>query len=258
MMRVAVYQCDLAGAAPEARLNRLEQVAAHCGAELLLCPELFLSGYAVGRDLHRYAEPADGPSAARISQIAKTAGTAIVYGFGEAAGGVTYNAAQCIGPSGTALAIHRKTVLPPGFEASYLAEGRGLTLFTLNGITFGLLICYEVEFPEAVRACARAGAQAVLVPTALGKGWPVVARTVVPARAFENGIYVLYANHAGQEGGVDYLGASCIIGPDGADISRASGRDQVIFAELDPARVNAAQDRLPYLADLSKLKRRLA
>ena len=257
MMRVAIYQCDLAGAAPDARLTRLAEVAAEADADLLLCPELFLSGYDIGDDLHRFSEAAEGPSAARISQIAKTTGTAIVFGFPESAGGVTYNAAQCIDATGTAVAMHRKTILPPGFEAAYFTEGRGLTLVTLNGITFGVLICYEAEFPEAVRACAMAGAQAVLVPTALGRGWPIVAHKVIPARAFENGIYVLYANHAGHEGGINYLGASCIVGPDGADIARASSGDQVIAAQLDPSRVRAAQDRLPYLADLAKLNDRL-
>lgn len=256
-MRAAIYQCDLAGVAPDARLTRLAEVAARADADLLVCPELFLSGYDIGDDLHRYAEPAGGPSAARISQIAKTTGTAIVFGFPESADGVTYNAAQCIDATGTAIAMHRKTILPPGSEAAYFTEGRGLTLFTLNGITFGVLICYEAEFPEAIRACAMAGAQAVLVPTALGRGWPVVAQKVIPARAFENGIYVLYANHAGHEGGIHYLGGSCIVGPDGADIARASSGEQVIAAQLDPARVAAAQNRLPYLTDLAKLNDRL-
>ena len=257
MMRVAIYQCDLAGAGPQERLERLGGVASENRADLLLCPELFMSGYGIGDEIPRLAEPANGTFAQSVAQIARSTGTAIAYGFPEAAGGTIYNAAQCIDAAGATLAIHRKTVLPPGVEADHFAPGNGLTLFALGGITFGLLICYEAEFPEAVRACAAAGAQAVLVPTALGRGWPVVAHQVVPARAFENGVYVLYANHAGHENGTDYLGASCIIGPDGADIARASDGDEVIAAQLDPVRVSAAQERLPYLADLAGLTERL-
>lgn len=257
MMRAAIFQCDLAGAGPEQRLRRLGRVAAESEADLLLCPELFMSGYAIGDEIPRFAESANGGFAQGVARIAKSTGTAIAYGFPEAAEGLIFNAAQCIDASGATVARHRKTMLPPGFEAGCFTPGRGLTLFTLGGLTIGLLICYEAEFPEAVRACALAGAGAVLVPTALGKAWPVVAHRVVPARAFENGIHVLYANHAGYEGGIDYLGASCIVGPDGNDIARASDGDEVILASLDPARVRVAQERLPYLADRAELAERL-
>lgn len=257
-MRLAIYQGNLAGLPPDLRIDRLAEVAGQTDADLLLCPELFLSGYDIGNALHQFAEPANGPSATRIAEIARHSKTAIAYGYPEAAGGAIYNAAQCVDTSGARIANHRKTALPPGFEPGVFTPGTGLTLFTLHGITLALLICYEVEFPEAVRACAAAGAQLVLVPTALGKSWPVVAQRVVPARAFENGVFVAYANHAGQEGGTDFLGESCIIAPDGTDLARADTGDAVIAAEIDPARVTAMQRRLPYLRGRAELSDRLS
>lgn len=251
-MRLAIYQCDLTGRTPAQRLDRLAEIAAQTDADLLLCPELFLSGYGVGDALPRRAEPANGVSATRIAQIAQATRTAIVYGYPEA-DGQFYNAAQCIDANGAHLANHRKTVLPPGFEPDHFTPGHGLTLFTLHGIRFALLICYEAEFPEATRAAALAGAQVILAPTALGEKWPVVAYQVIPTRAFENGVYVAYANHAGHEGGIDYLGASCIVAPDGTDACRATDKDEVIVAELDIARVVACQKRLPYLSDRATL-----
>ena len=75
----------------------------------------------------------------------------------------------------------------------------------------------------------------------------------MPARAFENGVYVCYANHCGHENGLDYLGSSCIVGPDGRDLARAGPGAELIFARLERERVAAARARLPYLQDRLKL-----
>ena len=81
-------------------------------------------------------------------------------------------------------------------------------------------ICYDVEFPEAVRALALAGAELIAVPTALIRPFDIVARAIVPARAFENQVYVAYAGMCGSEAGLGYCGLSCIVGPDGQDRAR--------------------------------------
>ena len=122
------------------------------------------------------------------------------------------------------------------------------------GIEIALLICYEVEFPEAVRNAAVDGAQLVLVPTALVDQWGVVAERVVPARAFENGLWLAYANHAGHEQGFDYLGGSRIVAPDGRIEASAGSGEGLISAVIDTARVEAAQTRLPYLRDFRRYR----
>lgn len=253
-MRAAIFQGDTAGLTPSDRLERLHRAAAEADAGLLLCPELFMSGYAVGDDVRRYAEISDGPFANKVADIARATRTSIVYGYPEASDGAIYNAAQCVDARGERLANHRKLLIPPGFETEHFTAGSELTTFELGGIKFGLLICYDAEFPEAVRAAAQAGVHAVLVPTALAAQWDVVAHRVIPSRAFENGVHVLYANHAGTEGTVTYLGASCIVGPDGKDLARAGDTEAVICADIDTARVAAAQQRLPYLRDVASLR----
>lgn len=257
-MRVAIFQSALAGLTPSQRIERLATVLAGTDADLVLCPELFLTGYAVGDDLRRLAEPADGASARRIADICRLHRKAVVYGFAEPVGQALYNAALAIGPDGATLAHHRKLAVPPGFELDYFVPGHGLTIFELAGVRLGLLICYDAEFPEAVRATAEAGAEAILVPTALGAQWDQVAHRVIPARAFENGVYLAYANHAGREGAVTFLGASCIIGPDGRDLARAGADEGVIAAAIDGVAVARAQARLPYFRDLRDLRPRLA
>ena len=256
-VRLAIFQADSAGLDAGQRIERLREAARSARADVLLTPELYVSGYAVGDSLQRSAEAADGPMAARVAEIARETGTLIIYGYPEADAGQVFNAAQAIGPDGRRIANHRKLVLPPGFEGDHFQPGSCITLFEHAGLRFGLLVCYDAEFPEATRAVALAGAHCILVPTALGAEWDIVATRVIPARAFENGAYVAYANHAGREGKVTFLGGSCVVGPDGRDRARAGAEAGLITAEIDAASVEAARARLPYFRDLAGLRGRL-
>lgn len=254
---VAVYQPAAGGLDPSQRLAALERVLMGSGRpkpRLLVCPELFMSGYDVGAALERRAEAVDGPFAKAVARLARKHRQAILYGYPETAMGRRYNSAACFGPDGRLLANHRKLALPPGMEARYFQPGKDLTFFSLGGFRLALLVCYDAEFPELVRAVAQAGAQVVVVPTALRDCWSSVARRMMPTRAFENGVYLLYANHAGREGGMSYLGASCILGPDGEDLARAGAGEELLQASLDLPRLRKAQARLPYLDDLAGLR----
>ncbi len=223
--------------------------AAADGAGLLVCPELYMSGYNIGDAIPEHAEPVDGPFARAVAGLARQHNIAVSYGFPESHKQNIYNAAICISGEGETLAVHRKRVLPPGMESTYFVTGAGETLFELGGLTVALIICYEAEFPEAVRNAALAGAHLVVAPTALGEAWPHVAHKVIPTRAFENGVGLVYANHAGEEAGLNYLGASCIVGPDGHDLARAGAGEELIAADISLEAVKAARDRLPYLRD---------
>jgi 5-aminopentanamidase len=122
-------------------------------------------------------------------------------------------------------------------------------LVQLDGIRVGLLICYDVEFPESVRLLALAGADLIAVPTALMDPFGAVARILVPARAVENQVFLAYANRTGREGDLDYCGLSCVVGPDGAELTRAGRGEQLLLADLDLARLSASRLANPYLAD---------
>ncbi|MGB0385977.1 MAG: carbon-nitrogen hydrolase family protein [Ardenticatenaceae bacterium] len=262
-LRVAIYQYEArspgkGGAeSPRDRLHRLaetlEQVG-QGGVDLLVCPELFLSGYNVGERVALLSESSDGPFAAQVAKLAAQWEIAILYGYPEQDGQHRYNSALCIGKDGNQLANHRKLVLPSDFERRWFTTGQALTLFDFSGWKIAILICYDVEFPEAVRACAKAGADLVLVPTALKDKWGVVAHRVVPARAFENGVFLVYANYAGQEGEWRYLGNSCVVSPTGEDIVRGSQEEQLLSAILQPNQLNKARRTLPYLKDLETLQ----
>ncbi len=252
-LTVAAFQYTARDEDAAARLKRLDGAAheaAERGARLLVTPEVFVSGYGgmPGR-IHARAEPADGPSAQRAAAIARDHGIAIVLGYPEAADGVVYNAALCIAPDGTPLANHRKLGLSGTDEQSTYARGDAVTLFELDGHRIGVLICYDVEFPELARMGTLAGATTFAVPTALVSRWPVVAEKMIPTRALENGVCVAFANYTGSEDGLEYLGSSRIVGPTGEDRIRAERGETVIVAAIEPSAVATARARLPYLAD---------
>lgn len=252
-MRLGIYQCDAGGLSGKARLRALELRLAEREVDLMVCPELFASGY-MGVDHEALAEPAEGPFFEAVAEMAKRHGTAVCYGYPEAADGRVYNAARLIGPDGDALANHRKRLASPGsFEEETFVNGDAPTLVAFGGLSVAIIICYEVELPESLRAAALAGAEVALVPTALVDQWGIVAEKLVPTRAFENGLWLAYANHAGEENGARYLGGSRIVAPDGVEEAVAGKGETVIAAKVDAARVIKARERLPYLRDAVKM-----
>ncbi|MCX4821710.1 carbon-nitrogen hydrolase family protein [Streptomyces sp. NBC_01142] len=229
--------------------------AAAAGAGLLICPELFLTGYAIGDDLPRLAEPADGPGARSVAETAERHGIAVMYGYPEREGepggpGRIFNSAQLIGPDGARLANYRKTHLFGCFEQEWFTPGEQLVVQAeLGGIRIGLMICYDVEFPENVRAHALAGTDLLLVPTAQMHPFQFVPEALVPVRAFESQMYIAYVNRTGPEGEFEFVGLSCLASPDGAVRARAGRGEELVFGEVDPVFLSASREANPYLRD---------
>lgn len=224
------------------------------GADLPVLPELFATGYNIGELVSTMAEPSDGPIAKAVSKLAKGNGVAVHYGFPERNGKIIYNSSQCFGPDGTRLGSHRKLVIPPGFEGDHFTPGQRCALFTYRDVRIATLICYDAEFPEAARHVVSRGAELILVPTALGSQWEWVAQRMIPTRAYENGVFLAYANSAGVENGMAFLGQSLIASPDGQELDRAGNQPEIIYATLQLDKVVAAQSRLPYLKDRKMLE----
>lgn len=236
-MRVALYQCpplplDVAG-----NLQRLQQLATEArGADLLVFPEMFLTGYNIGAEaVGALAEAQDGACAQRIAGIAKACDIAIVYGYPERAeDGQIYNAVQLIDRHGQRLANYRKTHLFGDLDHSMFSAGPDeFPLVELNGWTLGFLICYDLEFPENARRLALAGAELILVPTANMIPYDFIADVTVRSRAYENQCYVAYANYCGHEGDIHYCGQSSIAAPDGTRIAQAGLDEALIVGTLD-------------------------
>ncbi|MGW7529353.1 carbon-nitrogen hydrolase family protein [Streptomyces sp. NPDC054783] len=252
-MRTALLQSSGRPGSIAENLKVLDEAAgraAAAGAALLAAPEMFLTGYAIGDDIARLAEPADGDSADAIAELAHRHGLAIVYGYPERDGATVYNSAQLISADGIRLANYRKTHLFGCFERDHFTPGeQPVVQAELNGLTVGLMICYDVEFPENVRAHALAGTDLLVVPTAQMHPFQFVAEALVPVRAWENQMYVAYVNRVGQEGEFEFVGLSVLAGPDGIARARAGRAEQLVFADADPASLAASREANPYLQD---------
>lgn len=252
-MRTALLQSSGRPGSVVENLKVLDEAAdraAAAGAGLLVAPEMFLTGYAIGDDIARLAEPADGDSADAVADIAGRHGLAIAYGYPERHGDTVHNSAQLISADGSRLANYRKTHLFGCFERDHFRPGgQPVVQAELNGLTVGLMICYDVEFPENVRAHALAGTDLLVVPTAQMHPFQFVAESVIPVRAFENQMYVAYVNRVGQEGEFEFVGLSTLAGPDGVARTRAGRGEELVFADADPVALAASREANPYLKD---------
>ncbi|GAA4861370.1 carbon-nitrogen hydrolase family protein [Saccharopolyspora rosea] len=238
---------------PDAALRRLDALArraASRGARLLVCPEMSLTGYNIAERIPALAEPADGPLAAEVGRIAAATGVAILHGFPELRGPHVHNSASLVSSTGETLATYRKTHLYGDLDRAWFTPGgTPVVQATVDGVRIGVLICYDVEFPEMARAHALAGTELLLVPTALMSPYDFVADTLVPARAYENQLHVAYVNRCGDEADLHYCGRSCLIGPDGTELLRAGDGEELLVGDVDPAAGHAARRDNTQLAD---------
>lgn len=251
-MLISLFQMQpLSGDVPGniGKIAQAAMAAAEMGAELLVTPELGTSGYALGARFEELAEGRDGSIVGALTEVAADCGLAICAGFPEREGNQVFNSSVLIRPDGTAEFYRKSHLYGDGERAAFVPGADAPHVFDLNGIKTGMLICYDVEFPENVRTLALAGAELILVPTALPQG--IISRriadTVVPTRAFENGVFLVYADLCGEENGFSYGGRSVILGPDGDELARAGVKETLLVADVDPAAYDDARAQNPYL-----------
>ncbi|MBE8526092.1 carbon-nitrogen hydrolase family protein [Amycolatopsis sp. H6(2020)] len=236
-MRVAIHQ------GPLGDLPRVD-------ADLVVTAEMITTGYHIGVRTHELAEPADGPTAARMSALARKRGAALAYGYPETDGEHVYNSVQLIDATGHRLANYRKTHLFGDLDKAWFTPGdEPVVQADLGGVRIGLLICYDVEFPELVRAHALAATELLVVPTALMSPYELVADTLVPARAYESQLFVAYANRCDTERELTYCGRSCVVAPTGEVLARAGAGPEVIAADVTRDALAASRLENTHLAD---------
>ncbi|WP_410571486.1 carbon-nitrogen hydrolase family protein [Amycolatopsis sp. cmx-4-61] len=219
-------------------------------AGLVVTAEMSTTGYHIGARTHELAEPADGPTATRMAELARRLGAALAYGYPETDGEHVYNSVQLVDATGRRLANYRKTHLFGDLDRAWFTPGdEAVVQADLGGVRVGLLICYDVEFPELVRAHALAGTELLVVPTALMHPYELVADTLVPARAYESQLFVAYANRCDTEQELTYCGRSCVVAPTGEVLARAGAGPGVIAADVTRAALTASRLENTHLAD---------
>lgn len=256
-VRVAAVQCRPIPEDVPANLAMMDRLIADAAAQkldLVVFPEMVLTGYGIGAEaVSRLAEPADGLSAQAVADLARQHGVAVCFGYPERVGEVVYNSVSLLDESGERLTGGRKMHLYGDVDAQqFTAADSAPQVAHWHGWTVGTAICFDIEFPETARLLAGQGADLLLVPTANMVGFEVVNRVLVPARAAENQLALVYANHTGSDPLFEYNGDSLIAGPDGSVLAEASATgtpagEQLVIADLDPQLVQDARRDFSYL-----------
>lgn len=244
-----------ANAATAAALLR---AAADQGADLMVLPELFLTGYELPGIVADPAAYTLLPADPRLDQLAAACArtrTAVVVGAPtrDAETGELHVSALVLDRDGRFAAQYDKQHSTPTERAAGFTPGsRGCTV-VLDGWRLGLGICWDLGFPEHARAAALDGCDAYLVGAMLGQGGGARQRAaVLPARAFDNTNYVVLANHSGPSGPYQGCGGSAVWGPDGGVLADAGSADPgLATVRLDPAALAAAREQEPVLVDPS-------
>ena len=218
-------------------LGLIDEVAAQ-GAQLVILPECALSGY-VFDDLDEArmaSERVPGPSTEAIVATCKQLGVYAVVGMLEEMGDALYNSAVLCGPEGL-VGVYRKTHLPfLGVDKMTALGPDSYRVYETDIGRIGMLICYDLRFPEAARCLALEGADLIALPTNWPQGAQASPDFVAQTRAMENRVFLVAVNRAGEERGARFIGKSQIVDPGGKRLAMADTTDEtIITATFDPA-----------------------
>jgi predicted amidohydrolase len=243
----------------EANIEMMEKlIAGHPEADLAVFPELFLSGYTTA-GLEDLAVDPDGPEIGRVARAARDHSTAVIVGVPERLGGEYANSAVYIGRDGTVAGVYRKTHLF-GSERGAFVPGDDLLVVDVEGSKAGLMICFDVEFPEVARSLARAGADLLVTISANMEPFGRDHHVFAVARAIENGLPHAYVNQIGPGEEFTFTGGTMAVSADGDLLAESDpAAEEVLFLRLDlPARsslrpdyLNQARPPLPVTGDVT-------
>ena len=226
--------------------------AAEEGMDLILLPEMFTTGFPLGKNMDDFAENIeDSNTMKHLSQQAKAHNISVVGSFAEWDKHLkkSFNTGFFISREGILLSTYRKIQLFDK-ERNYVHPGRSLSVVEYDGIKYGILICFDIEFPEPARYLANAGAEVLLVVSNNMKPYGHIHRVFVQARAVENHMYVAYCNRTGTNELFIYEGESCIVTPQGTVTHQLGNQDEgLLTGTIDLQEVADSKKIYNYLGE---------
>lgn len=246
LFEVAALQIVAEPGAVDANLARVAAVARGqaAGADLIVAPELVASGYDLAHlsaNGSALAETLEGPTVTMAAELAAELRATVVIGLLERDGDALYDSAAVVAPDG-AVARYRKTHLYPPERAHFAAGDELLTVATAVG-EVAPMICFEHAFPEIATALALAGAQILVIPSAVPFGYEHLLALRTRARAQDNQIFAVAANLAGER----FCGGSLIVDPRGEVLAEAGHGDEAVRATIDLEAIARERAREPAL-----------
>jgi predicted amidohydrolase len=258
-IRVSLAQISSKRGDKEANLKKMEETTAKAkaqSADLVIFPELALTGYVIRDQIYELAETIPGPSINRMEKLARKTGLHIVFGMpeqSEKTRATLYNTAAFIGPEGF-IGKYRKMYLPTHSvfeEKRYFRPGYQTAAYDTVLGKIGLCICYDLFFPEVTRLARLKGAQLIISISAS----PAVRRSyfeiLTAARALENTAFLAYVNLVGVQDGLQFWGGSRLVGPTGDVLAKAKyDEEDFVICDVNYSDIRTAEAFIPTLRDL--------
>lgn len=210
--------------------------AADAGADIVLFPEMNLTGYCSGKELADIATPLSETICSRLSKTAETTNITLAAGLAHLEKGGNRHriyASQVVAFPDGRISVYKKIHAAPP-EKELLSTGNQISLFHTNTVTFGIQLCYDGHFPELSTRMALDGADLIMMPHASPRGsaeekfdsWMRHLR----ARAFDNSVFIAAVNQVGSNGmGLDFPGVAVVLGPDGNILAKSTGKSETLL-----------------------------
>lgn len=258
-IKLALAQISCKRGDKKANIKKMEMLvnkAKKQGANLIIFPELSLTGYLVRDQIYELAETIPGPSVKALEAIARKTNSYIIFGMpelSEKTKATLYNVAVLIGPEGL-IGKYRKMYLPTHSvfeEKRYFRAGYHTASFETKIGKIGLIICYDIFFPEVSRLTRLKGAQLIVCISASPAIRKAFFEALTIARAIENTVFLAYVNLVGIEDGLQFWGGSRLVGPNGKVLAQAKyDEEDLVMCDVDYADIKPVETFVPILRDL--------
>ena len=253
-MKVACLQMDMLLAKPEENFSHAAELVKRAmkdKPDVLVLPETWNTGFFPRENLQALCDR-DGSQVKQVfGALAERYQVNIVAGsVSNVRGGKVYNTAMVFDRTGACIASYDKTHLfTPMGEDNYYTPGDRLCTFVLDGVKCGLIICYDVRFPELTRSLTVPGLDMLFVVSQ----WPKVRtfhlRSLTTARAIENQMFLVCCNSCGTAGQTVYGGNSAIIDPWGETVALAGETEEILTADCDLQILTNIRGSIPVFRD---------
>lgn len=254
-LKVSLLQMSVIPGDPAANRKKAvemikQALKARTKPDILVLPEMWTTAYQLG-DIEKTCDQDGMPTNQLIAAEAKEDKVNIVAGsYASMQGRKVFNTAYVFDRKGNNIAKYQKIHLFKLMdEHKYISSGNNLSTFKLDGIKCGIIICYDLRFPELTRKLALEGIKILFVPAQ----WPGARLehwvTLLKARAIENQIFIIAVNRAGVSLEDEFLGGSMVISPWGEVLAKAGYKEQIISADIDLNMIDKAKAKIDILGD---------
>jgi len=257
IVKIAVIQYDIAWLNRDANFEQLAPLVEEAvgnGARLVVLPEMFSTGFAMGSQwAEQLPEPFDGPSSKFLRETAVQYSIWITGSCAEipknpGADTRPANTLVLASPAGELSRYEKIHPFSYGGEDKWFRSGSHTLTVAIENVRVSFFICYDIRFGEHFWRLANE-TDVFVIPA----NWPESRRehwlNLLTARAIENQTYVIGCNRVGTGGGLSYVGDSRVIGPFGETVADAANNEGIIYAEITAQTVRETREKYPFLRD---------